>query len=94
MRPVANLVYRKEVVFVKVRRSLFAGSWYPDNPAECEKEINTFLKEGDYTPAADRSFIGGIVPHAGWYFSGSIACNVIHLLKEEKPQDVVVIFVL
>jgi len=79
-------------MLVKVRRSLFAGSWYPDNAAGCEKEINTFLKEGDYTPAADRSFIGGIVPHAGWYFSGSIACNVIHLLKEETPPDVVVIF--
>ena len=88
----ANLFYRKEVVFVKMRRSLFAGSWYPDNAAGCEKEINAFLKEVDYTPPADRSLVGGIVPHAGWYFSGSIACNVIHLLKEAKPTDVVVIF--
>jgi len=32
------------------------------------------------------------VPHAGWYFSGSIACNVIHCLKDEEPPDAFVIF--
>ncbi|MFO7972502.1 MAG: AmmeMemoRadiSam system protein B [Desulfobacterales bacterium] len=42
--------------------------------------------------AAQRALTGGIVPHAGWYFSGSIACNVIHCLKDEKPPDVFVIF--
>ena len=35
---------------------------------------------------------GGIVPHAGWYFSGSIACNVIHCLSKEKSPDVFVVF--
>jgi AmmeMemoRadiSam system protein B len=77
---------------VKVRRATFAGSWYPDSAAGCEKEIESFLKEGTGAPAAAGSFIGGIVPHAGWYFSGSIACNVIHCLKEEPSPDVIVIF--
>lgn len=77
---------------MKVRRATFAGSWYPDTAAGCEKEIENFLKEGTGPPAAAESFIGGIVPHAGWYFSGSIACNVIHCLKEEPSPDVIVIF--
>ena len=38
------------------------------------------------------SWWGGIVPHAGWYFSGSIACNVIHRLRGQDRTDVVVIF--
>jgi hypothetical protein len=36
--------------------------------------------------------VGGIVPHAGWYFSGSIACNVIHQLAASASADVVVVF--
>ena len=30
---------------MRVRKSVFSGSWYPDNPAGCEKEIKGFLKE-------------------------------------------------
>ena len=32
------------------------------------------------------------MPHAGWYFSGSLACNVIHCLADETVPDVIVIF--
>ena len=76
----------------KLRRAVFAGSWYPSSPAECEKEINGFLAEGQQLdfPAGERT--GGIVPHAGWYFSGSIACNVINSLKSADPPDVLVVF--
>ncbi|MDM8525905.1 AmmeMemoRadiSam system protein B [Desulfococcaceae bacterium HSG8] len=74
------------------RRSVFAGSWYPASAAECEKEIQNFLKEDKGKPVSDRTPTGGIVPHAGWYFSGSIACNVIHRLCDETPPDVIVIF--
>ncbi len=77
---------------MKVRKSIFSGSWYPGNPAGCEKEIKSFLKEYPTKTIAQRALTGGIVPHAGWYFSGSIACNVIHCLKDEKPPDVFVIF--
>ena len=77
---------------MQIRKSVFAGNWYPGDAAGCEREIKTFLEEGQQRPDADRSFIGGIVPHAGWYFSGSIACNVLHWLQDEEPVDVVVIF--
>jgi AmmeMemoRadiSam system protein B len=72
---------------------MFAGSWYPDTANECERQINTFLKEGQtYEPLPEKNWVGGIVPHAGWYFSGSIACNVIHNLSKGKRPDVIAIF--
>lgn len=77
---------------MNARRAIFAGSWYPGTPAECEREIEGFLKEGKSKPVLNRKLAGGIVPHAGWYFSGSIACNIIHYLAEESPPDVVIIF--
>ena len=77
---------------MKTRESVFAGSWYPASAAGCEKEIHRFLDEYDTSALSGRSLKGGIVPHAGWYFSGSIACNVIHLLKDEHPVDVIAVF--
>lgn len=76
----------------KVRKSVFAGSWYPARASECENDIKGFLQEGKNITSPDRNLVGGIVPHAGWYFSGSIACNVIRSLTGEKMPDVLVVF--
>jgi AmmeMemoRadiSam system protein B len=75
-----------------IRPSVFAGSWCPARASECEKEIKAFLKEGEKMAVPTRKLVGGIVPHAGWYFSGSIACNVINCLASEDPPDVILIF--
>lgn len=77
---------------MKVRKAQFSGSWYPGNAADCEREIKGFIQSGEAATPSDRPLVGGIVPHAGWYFSGSIACNVIHRLLGEKQPDVFVVF--
>ncbi len=76
---------------MKVRKAMFAGSWYPDRAAACEKEIKQFLKETPFQRVSLDDITGGIVPHAGWYFSGAIACNVIRCLKAERSPDVIVV---
>jgi hypothetical protein len=78
-----------------VRKSSFSGSWYPSNASDCEKEIQAFLKEPGFQTIPEADYIGGIVPHAGWYFSGSLACRVISALSapdEQQQPDVVVVF--
>lgn len=70
----------------------FAGSWYPATASECRREIEGFIKESVTLVSPDIKKVGGIVPHAGWFFSGHIACNVIKCLKADKDPDVVVIF--
>jgi len=77
---------------MSARKSTLAGSWYPGTAAGCEKEINQYLKDESLHDKSGGSPIGGIVPHAGWYFSGKLACHVIHRLVEEEPPDVVVVF--
>ena len=76
---------------MKTRKADFAGSWYPGSASGCEKEINKFLKEKFNPLSLGRHPVGGIVPHAGWFFSGSIACNVIKALGE-GPTDVILLF--
>ena len=77
---------------MKVRKAILAGSWYPASASECEREINNFLNDATVSPSSKNKLTGGIVPHAGWYYSGSIACNVINYLKKGADPDVFVIF--
>ena len=76
---------------MNARRASFAGSWYPDIPEACEREINQFLNADRYN-IPKGPWQGGIVPHAGWYYSGAIACNIIHALKAGTPPDVFILF--
>jgi len=77
---------------MSTRKAILAGSWYPASASGCQTEIENFISELNIKKDPTRTFIGGIVPHAGWYFSGSLACNVIKLLKEDTPPDVFVVF--
>lgn len=77
---------------MNVRRAEFAGSWYPGSEAGCEREIKSFLSEMADKKIPAGEVVGGIVPHAGWFFSGSIACNVIDLLSRGEAPDTVVVF--
>ncbi len=77
---------------MKLRKGVFAGSWYPERASACEAEIQQFLSRVDSDSALDREWLGGIVPHAGWRYSGRIACQVIDRLKSPEPLDLVVIF--
>lgn len=77
---------------MNVRRAAFAGSWYPDLPGGCEREINYFLKKKQTVEDEAEAWIGGIVPHAGWYFSGEIACRVIQSLKKGGAPEVFIVF--
>ena len=77
-----------------LRRAVFAGSWYPARASECEAEIRGFIEKSRISPPRNPNPVGGILPHAGWYFSGAIACSVIHCLKKAGPPapDVIAVF--
>jgi hypothetical protein len=65
---------------MKIRpRSLPAG-WYPAGEAQARRQIETFLRAGR-EPV--RSACAGVAPHAGWEFSGRLACRVLSCLDPE-----------
>jgi AmmeMemoRadiSam system protein B len=72
---------------MKLRKPLLAGQWYPGSKYECEELISSFRKN----KKPDNKIFGGIVPHAGWIFSGEIASHVIEAASYSDP-DVVVVF--
>lgn len=79
---------------MQVRKAAFSGSWYPADPEIAKARIHQFLGETRCAASAPLSPVGGIVPHAGWFFSGSIACAVIHCIAAARASetDVVVLF--
>ncbi|OQY00561.1 MAG: AmmeMemoRadiSam system protein B [Desulfobacteraceae bacterium 4572_130] len=70
------------------KKASFAGSWYPESSRECEKEIKKFIKHK--SKVLKGNFKGSIVPHAGWYFSGSIASRTIAAMQSEKIDTVII----
>ena len=72
-------------------RSLPRG-WYPVDKKECQREIESYLEGWTPSPLLSTKGLGGIVPHAGWYFSGKLAARVFHALKLISKADVVVLY--
>ena len=68
------------------RRSLPVG-WYPEGKAETERKIEALWKEA--APQPGRVW-AGIVPHAGWAFSGRAALEVVLSVREPVDAFVVV----
>ncbi|MBN1106266.1 MAG: AmmeMemoRadiSam system protein B [Deltaproteobacteria bacterium] len=78
---------------METRMPDFAGSWYPSRESDCRALIQEFIREAGALPSTGKPPVGGIVPHAGWVYSGKIACNVIRCLKEGNPApDTMLIF--
>ncbi len=76
------------------KKAVFKGAWYPETSDECESHIKGYLKDNKGIIEDDSP--GCIVPHAGWNYSGSIACRTIGSLASQLDQgrnlDCIVIF--
>jgi AmmeMemoRadiSam system protein B len=59
------------------------NGWYPHSPQECKKAIGEMI-QGFNPPKGSRN--AGIVPHAGWYFSGKLAARVFRTLAANNPE--------
>jgi AmmeMemoRadiSam system protein B len=69
----------------KLRPAAVAGRFYPRDEGECRGILEAFFQAVS-APAA----LGGIVPHAGWIFSGSTAALTIAGLAAARPETVII----
>ena len=77
---------------MSTRKRNLARGWYPVDAKECRREMEAFL-EGWEPPASMPGVgLGGIVPHAGWYFSGKLAARVYSTIKSKREADLVVLY--
>jgi AmmeMemoRadiSam system protein B len=80
------------IMVVELRRADLAGAWYPGREAACRKAIEEFSSACRPCPGDGVKAVGGILPHAGWAYSGKIACNVIMCLRSGSEPDTCIIF--
>ena len=80
-----------------IREPAVAGKFYADQPKQCLTDVEECARraaaeeqaEAD-TSRADR-IIGGVVPHAGWVYSGAVAARVFAAMAAgDHPQAIVV----
>jgi len=75
----------------KRKRALPRG-WYPADKKECQSEIESYIEGWSPSQLQPPKGLGGIVPHAGWYFSGKLAARVFYSLKLKSKVEVVVLY--
>ena len=74
------------------RKRALPRGWYPADKNECQREIESYLEGWTPSQLQLTKGLGGIVPHAGWYFSGKLATRVFHSLKLKSKVEVVVLY--
>ncbi|OPX19467.1 MAG: AmmeMemoRadiSam system protein B [Desulfobacca sp. 4484_104] len=74
-----------------VRQRTLPVGWYPGSAYACQEEIADFIRGVKRLPAGTKVY-GGIMPHAGWYFSGKLAAQVFYLAAQALQPQVVCVF--
>jgi len=72
-------------------KSTYAGSWYPATAKQIESKLAEFKEKVERPRRLKKPPSAGVVPHAGWLYSGAIAYDVWVNLAERDP-DLVVLF--
>jgi AmmeMemoRadiSam system protein B len=77
-----------------VREPIVAGRFYPDDPRQCRVHAQQLFVEAAAAlddpsgPAKDLpgKIVGGIVPHAGWVFSGEPAARTLEAIARRRTS--------
>ena len=68
------------------RKPIVAGQFYPGQHDPCIDEINECLDARTLSESLPATIVAGIVPHAGWTFSGSLAALVFSAIKQQHEK--------
>ncbi len=74
------------------RKRILPRGWYPYEDKDCKRDIESYVEGWSFSQPQSIEGLGGIVPHAGWYFSGKLAARVFYSLKLKRRADVVVLY--
>ncbi len=67
---------------MSVRKPAAAGRFYPASEVECRKLAEECVGRSRYLNVPAGTVIGGVVPHAGWVYSGPTAISLLTALAD------------
>lgn len=73
-----------------VRRPAVAGQFYPGDRTSCVRMIEQCLPTGP-SPDLPEKIVAGLVPHAGWVFSGAVAARVFAAINAQGAPETFVL---
>lgn len=71
---------------MRTRKPIVAGQFYPAQHDSCIHEINECLDARALSEPLPETIVAGIVPHAGWTFSGSLAALVFSAIRQQDEK--------
>jgi AmmeMemoRadiSam system protein B len=71
---------------MQIRKPIVAGQFYPARRDSCIDGIKECLQQGKLTRTLPETIVAGIVPHAGWTFSGAPAALVFSAVKQQNTN--------
>ncbi len=71
---------------MQTRKPVVAGQFYPGQHYACVDQINECLDARALSESLPETIIAGIVPHAGWTFSGSVAALVFAAIRQQHEK--------
>ena len=74
------------------RKRILPRGWYPFDAKDCRNEIESYLAAWSPSQLPASGGRGGIIPHAGWYFSGKLAARVFYSLKLKGEVEAIVLY--
>lgn len=70
-----------------IRPRALPPGWYPSGRGEIVRRIEEYLKAG---PESSPPALAAVAPHAGWEFSGRIACRALRCLPPDTETVAVI----
>lgn len=75
---------------MRIRRPVVAGQFYPADRAGCVQMIEGYLP-AQLPAELPQPIVAGVVPHAGWVFSGPTAARVFAAIKSQSVPETFVL---
>jgi len=69
---------------MQIRQPVVAGQFYPADRQECLDQIRECLASHTLAESLPDPLVAGLVPHAGWTFSGPLAAMVFAAVKKQR----------
>jgi AmmeMemoRadiSam system protein B len=71
---------------MQTRKPIVAGQFYPGQHNSCVDEVNEYIAQIPVFDELPEEIAAGIVPHAGWMFSGAPALMVFSAIKQRHEK--------
>lgn len=77
---------------MRIREPVVAGQFYAADEGACLSSVRELLAEVPESPPLPGRLLGGLVPHAGWVCSGTVAAGVFKALAAARTPSTIVLF--